>query len=96
MTTATEFDIGDVPRLTARFTDAANAPANPGAVALRIRKPDGTVLTPTPLSDTIGTWYHDVSVDQSGWWAFRFIGTGANAASEEGRFFVRTPLVPLT
>ena len=95
MTTAPEFDIGDVPRLTARFTDAAGVPADPGAVALRIVKPDGTVLTPTPVSSEVGTWTHDLSLDLSGWWTYRFIGTGANAAAEEGRLFVRKPLVPL-
>jgi hypothetical protein len=94
--TPPEFDIGDVPRLTAHFTNAAGVPADPGAVALRILKPDGTLVTPTPLSDVVGTWYHDLSLDQSGWWVYRFIGTGANQASEEARLFVRRPLVPLT
>jgi hypothetical protein len=96
MSASDEHDIGDVVELEGKFTDVAGAPANPGAVALRIRKPDGTVLTPTPTSSVVGTWSHTFSVDLSGWWNFRFIGTGANAAAEEGRFFVRNPIVPLS
>lgn len=95
MTTTPEFDIGDLPRLEVTFRDAAGALANPGSVALRILKPDGTVITPTPTSDTIGVYYYDLSLDLSGWWTYRFIGSGANQASDEGRLFVRKPLVPL-
>lgn len=96
MSAINEHDIGDVVELEGKFTDVAGAPANPGAVALRVRKPDGSVLTPTPTSSVVGTWSATLSVDLSGWWTFRFIGTGANAAAEEGRFFVRAPIVPLT
>lgn len=90
-----EHDIGDVITLRATFRDAAGALANPGAVALAVRKPDGTLVTPapTPTEASVGVWQHAIAPDQSGWWTYRFIGTGANAAAEEARFFVRTPRV---
>jgi hypothetical protein len=94
--TTNEHDIGDLVRVEAQFADLAGAPADPGAVALRVRKPDGTVLTPTPTSSVVGTWAHTLSVDISGWWTYRFVGTGVNAAAEEARFFVRNPIVPLS
>jgi hypothetical protein len=96
MTTDTEYDIGDVVELRAAFTDTANTPANPSSIALRILAPNGTIYTPTPSNPSTGVYTHLLQPDQSGWWAYRFTGTGANAAAEEGRIFVRTPLVPLT
>lgn len=95
MSTAIEYDIGDVVKLAATFRDAAAQLADPSSVALRILKPDGTVVTPTPVRESLGLWSHDLSLDLSGWWTYRFIGSGANQASDEGRLFVRKPLVPL-
>lgn len=92
----TEHDIGDVVDLRATFTDIAGVPTNPSAVTLRVRKPDGTVLTPSPTNPGVGIYSHLLSPDLSGWWTYRFIGTGTNAAAEEARFFVRTPIVPLS
>lgn len=96
MSALNEHDIGDVIRLRGTFEDATGVPANPTAVALRIRKPDGTVATPSPSAAGTGIYEYLLSPDQAGWWTYRFIGTGANAAAEEARFFVRTPIVPLT
>ena len=89
----TEYDIGDVVTLRATFRDAAGALANPGAVTLSVRKPDGTLVAPAPTATnpSVGMWEYALSPDQSGWWTYRFTGTGANAAAEEARLFVRTP-----
>ncbi|MFO0293782.1 MAG: hypothetical protein ACK51F_10620 [Rhodospirillales bacterium] len=96
MSAIDEHDIGDLVELRATFTDAAGVPANPTTVTVRVQKPDGTITTPSAASGVTGTWTATISLDQSGWWGYVFIGAGANAAAEESRLFVRRPLVPRT
>lgn len=95
MTADNEYDIGDVVELSVTFTNDAGTPANPSAIELRILSPAGTVTTPTPTNPSTGVYTYLLSPTVPGWWAYRFTGSGANASAEEGRIFVRTPLVPL-
>ena len=83
------YDIGDLVRLSATFTDLAGAPVSPSAVVLRVKAPDGTVSTPTPTNDGIGVYRHDLAVTQAGLWCYRWEGTGAVTAAGERTFMVR-------
>jgi len=80
--------IGDVYRTTATFYNAAGVATNPTAVTMKLRKPDGTVSTPTPSSDGSGVYHYDVTIDQDGTWEYSFTGTGTIVASEPGQFYV--------
>ena len=89
-------DIGDRVRLFATFKGEDGDVADPDAVYLLVRKPDGTVVPITDLTHTVeGSGYYsaEVDVDQSGRWDVHWEGTGAVTAAEESSFYVRPQLV---
>lgn len=88
-----EWDIGTAVTVSETFNNLAGNPANPSTVTLRIRKPDGTVLTPTPTSAVTGIWTSIVVPDQAGIWEVGWAGTGTVTKTSEGRFNVRHPRV---
>ena len=89
------FDVGDLVEVTAAFTNLEGVATNPTAVVLRVVKPDGTASTVTASNTgTVGEYAGSVTVDQAGLWEYRFTGSGAVVAAEEGRFLVRTQRVP--
>jgi hypothetical protein len=94
------YDIGDVvevlswdaaesPTGSTGFTDAAGALADPTAVTLTVRAPDGTLSTPSVSKAATGRYSATVSPSQSGTWVYRWVGTGAVTAAAEGAFYVR-------
>lgn len=83
------YDIGDEVRMTATFTDLDGNNADPTTVTCTVEDPDGTTSTPTVQNPNVGVYYADISPDQAGKWWFRFDGTGALVAAEEGSFAVR-------
>jgi hypothetical protein len=87
------YDIGDRVRLTGTFHDEAYALANPSVVTLTVRKPDGTLLTPTPTNPSTGVFTALVDLDTSGRWTFRYAGTGTLVTAGEDGFSVRVSMV---
>lgn len=84
------YDIGDTVRLTAGFSNAAGALADPATVALTVTKPDGTLLAgTTPTNTSTGLYGYDLVPDMAGLWRYRWVSTGDPATAEEGVFFVR-------
>jgi hypothetical protein len=91
------FDIGDAVDVQMLFySDAAKTTlADPTAVSLRVRKPDGTATdysyggAGTVTKSATGTYVQLITVDQAGRWWFRWAGTGAVATVEESEFRVR-------
>lgn len=84
------YDVGDLVRLTATFSNAAGVLASPTTVTLTVTKPDGTAASGTTPSNTgTGTYRHDLAVDQGGIWRYRWVSTGDPTTAEEGIFFVR-------
>lgn len=84
----TTYDIGDEVRLSVAFTDADGVAADPTTVTCTVRKPDGSTLTPSATGSS-GSYHADIQPDQTGNWHYRFAGTGALVAAEEGQFYVR-------
>jgi hypothetical protein len=84
-----EWDVGDAPTIYIDFVDNAGTPANPTSVTLRVRRPDGTVdvLPTTPTA--VGHYEAVVPLDAHGTWRYRWEGTGAVQAAEEGELLVR-------
>lgn len=82
-------DIGDVRTLSATFRNAAGTGTNPTTVVLTIRKPDGTVVTPTPAATGAGVYNYVQIIDQAGVWAWKYTGTGTVTDMQQGQFSVR-------
>ncbi len=82
------YQVGEPVPLQATFTNAAGTPTNT-TVALKIRKPSGTVLTPSPTNTSAGVYVYNQLVDEAGLWWYTFTGTGAVAAVEQNSFVVQ-------
>lgn len=85
---------GQVARFAVAITDSADAAADPGALALRLKKPDGSVITHsygggTVLKDGTGAYHADVALDAFGAWAWRWESAAPNAGADQATFFVQ-------
>jgi hypothetical protein len=97
-------DIGDLERIgnhaasgAAAFTALDGTATDPTAVALSVRKPDGTLQvygwpsagTTGPLTrEATGRFYADVLLDQAGEWTYHLAGTGTVTAAAQGYLVV--------
>lgn len=90
---------GDVERVSTNpgFKNSAGTLTDPTTVVLKWRVgPDGAVTTWTYLTDaqivrgSVGLYRADITVTAAGLHYFRWVGTGAVVAAEEGTFSVGT------
>jgi hypothetical protein len=88
-----DYDIGDVVRLTATFSNVAGVATDTTAV-LSLEAPDGTVTTPSVTHGATGVYTVDVTPTAFGVWYYRWSGTGGVTTAEEGAFTVRRRRVP--
>jgi len=96
----TEYDIGDLARVSAVFTDGESGDAIDPAVVKLAYKPEGEetiTLTygtdPEIVKDSTGHYHADLDITSSGKWRYRWYSTGSGQAAEEGEFFVKTRMV---
>jgi hypothetical protein len=89
------YEIGQLVRLTALYTNAADRPIDPTAVFVAITKPDSTTDTYSYdpdagelKRDSLGQYHFDQSVTMSGTWRFRWYSTGSGQAAAHGEFIV--------
>ena len=77
---------GEVVRLLLNTFDFAGAVADPGTVVLKVKQPDGTVVTQTPdvVRDSTGVYHADLALTAAGVWAYRWELTAPNAGAAEG------------
>jgi len=90
-TPVNKYDLGDSVRLQSVFTVDGEA-RNPTDVTLQIKNPAGTVAlynTGDLQNPSTGTYYRDVTLDDTGVWDYRFYGTGTVIAADEGKLVVR-------
>ena len=93
--TTQRFDIGDRVRLRAEFRNLEGFVADPTSVTLAVLGPgDVASQAISTTKDATGVYHGDVEPDAAGTWSYRFAGTGAMVAAEEGTFIVRTRVVP--
>ena len=88
------YDVGDVLPLTCTFRNASGDLADPTDVRLEILAPDGTettfVYSGLDITRTsLGLYTRDVTFTASGTWSWRWTGTGAVGAVDEGSLRVR-------
>lgn len=86
------YDIGDAVRLTGTFRNAAGTLTDPTTVTLKHEDPSGNETSLTYAGGTVtksstGIYYADVTVDESGTWKYKWIGTGTVAQADEGAFW---------
>jgi hypothetical protein len=82
------YDEGQTVRLEADFT-SGGAPVDPDSVVCRVMRPNGTETSGEATQDATGRYSFKIVVDQDGYWAYRFEGTGTFSGVEEGEFKVR-------
>lgn len=90
---ANTYDKGDMVRLTVTFTTNSVA-ADPTAIALKHQDPSGNETTLTyalgqVTKTAVGAYRYDLSIDETGYWYYRWEGTGAVVASAEAHLLVR-------
>jgi hypothetical protein len=85
-------DLGDIVRLSVNFK-VNGILTDPTGVTATVRKPDGTTTAyaypATIVKDGVGLYHLDVTVDQSGEWTYKFVGTGTAADVGPGIFYVK-------
>lgn len=95
------YDVGDVVRLTATFTNSAGVVVDPSSIFAwhQIMKPilfDVTTIgygVNSMTRSSAGIYYTDIPVNSAGEWHYRFRGYGANAAAVNGKFQVLIPIL---
>jgi hypothetical protein len=89
----TTYDIGDVARIAAAYTQNSVA-VDPTTVSLTVEDPAGTQTTytyagATVTRDSAGNYHVDVAVATAGRYRYRWVSTGTGASAAEGFFLVR-------
>jgi hypothetical protein len=93
------YDRGDLVRITATFT-AGGVNTDPSAVYLYLRAPDGTLTTlqygvdAAVVKTSTGVYRYDYSATSKGDVYYRWAGTGAAQAADQGTFFVQDDVGP--
>jgi hypothetical protein len=94
MPTVNSYAIDATVRLSVAFDDGATPPvaADPTTVTLRVKDPAGVTVTYTGgqlTNPAVGSYLRDVSLDQEGWWTYRWEGAGAVEVAVERKMYVR-------
>ena len=83
-------DIGDLIPVSATFKNAAGTATDPTTITFKLQSPAAVVTSyvyPTDaqlVRDSAGVYHVDVPLAAAGVWYYRFEGTGAVAATEDG------------
>ena len=87
------YDKNDLVRLSATFTVASVA-TDPTAISLKVQDPSGNETTYTyalaqVTKDGTGLYHYDLTIDETGYWYYRWEGTGAVVSAAEAHLLVR-------
>lgn len=89
------FDYGDRVRISCAFTDLSGAPADPTGITFKFKTPAGTTTSYVYGVDgaliklATGSYYVDLTLNVEGIWFYRFEGTGALVAADEGHLLAK-------
>lgn len=76
MTTGNFYELNTLVRMWAAFTDLSGVPADPTAVLIFLRHPDGTQSSPPITRAGVGSYYADMETSAPGTWIYKWQGTG--------------------
>ena len=87
------YDKNDLVRISATFT-VASVNTDPTTVSLKVQDPSGNEATYTyalgqVTKDSTGNYHYDLAIDESGYWYYRWEGTGAVVSAAEAHLLVR-------
>jgi hypothetical protein len=88
-------DIGDVVRCSGAFTDSDGAAQDPGGVTFEFQDPSENEVIYTYgtdaelVKDSTGNYHVDLTIDEAGYWYYRFNGVTTGVSGGEGVFAVR-------
>lgn len=91
------YDVGDEVRISVVITNEDDEEANPTVTTFKFTDPSGNTTTYTYgtddelARDSTGNFHVDITPDEPGVWYYKWQGTGAVVAAEEGSFNVREP-----
>lgn len=91
---ANTYDIGDVVRCRAIFTDSDSVAVDPAAVVFKFKAPGSAIVTYTYgvdgqiLKTSTGNYYVDLTIATAGTYRYRFAATGSGASAGEKTFLV--------
>lgn len=86
------YDKGDTVSLNALYYNKLGVLSDPSSAILKVIDPLGNQTMYTPTKDSIGIYHYDLATDltdPSGYWQYRFEGTGAITSAEEFQFVLR-------
>lgn len=86
---ADAYNVGDGVRITATFTDLSGTVNDPTSVTFQAKDPHNTITTQAVTKQATGIYYTDLLLTAPGIWHYRFVGTGAVAAANEGQLTAR-------
>ncbi len=90
------YQVGDLVRISAIFTNAAGTAVDPTAVLAKYKDPGGVTTTLTYgvdvalVRDSAGNYHVDINAASAGRWRYRFYSTGTGQAANEENFIVES------
>jgi hypothetical protein len=82
------YEIGDLVQVTANFVDVNNSPIDPTNVTCQYVSTKSSAATASVTKVSTGIYTAQIPCAVDGNYAYRFLGTGAAQASNEGAFVV--------
>ena len=95
----TPWIVGEVARFPLTILDSNGVAADPAALRLKVKDPNGTVTTtaygagPDLVKDAVGAYHLDLVLTQAGTWHYRWETDAPAAGAAEGGLTVRASRV---
>lgn len=91
--------VGATAKIKVSIKNDLGVPADAGALRLKTKSPNGTVVTYTYLGDAtivksaVGEYYASIVMTLVGAWTYRWESDAPNAGADEGRITVKKSMV---
>lgn len=89
------YNVGDLVTISGTLTGSDGDELDPTAVFVEYKDPEGNIITlaypddAALVRDGAGVYHADISIDQSGYWRYRFYSTGIGQGASEQSFSVK-------